>query len=221
LLQVCGIRRDESANRSTYEQIRKGKWENKLAQENWNMYLPIIDFNDLDVWSYLLSNEVEFNELYEFGFGRVGCTHCAFRSDYELTLTDKFLPTYSSNWKELIGKTFVSEGYAINMNCTLQEFIDGAWKAGLVREEPTEEVIEDFAKHKEIDVEQARKYFKKNRCSCGKRLSKDMIGLNMKLLGRNTEGRMCLKCLAEFMGTDVKSLKHQIKEFKDGGCNLF
>ncbi|MGL5188752.1 MAG: phosphoadenosine phosphosulfate reductase family protein, partial [Cetobacterium sp.] len=175
LLQICGIRRDESATRSKYEQVRKGKWENKLAQENWDMYLPIIDFNDLDVWSYILSNELEFNPMYQFN-NRCGCSMCPYRSDYELQIAEHYMPTYAKNWKKLIGDIFDSEGLAINMNCTKEEFLDGAWKAGIVREEPTQEVIEDFAKHKGIDVEQAQKYFKKNRCSCGKRLSKDMIG---------------------------------------------
>ncbi|MGL6132097.1 MAG: phosphoadenosine phosphosulfate reductase family protein, partial [Fusobacteriaceae bacterium] len=221
LLQVCGIRRDESAARSKYEQVRKGKWENKLAQQNWNMYLPIIDFDDLDVWCYMLSNNTQFNELYEFGMGRVGCTCCPYRSDYELKLTEYFLPTYDRNWKKLIGDIFVEQGFAINMNCTKQEFIDGAWKAGIVRTQPTDEVVQDFADNKGIDFEQAKKYFKSNRCSCGKRLSKDMIGLNMKILGRNTGARMCLKCLAEFQETDVKSLKKQIAEFKADGCGLF
>lgn len=220
LIQVCGIRRDESAGRSKYEQVRKGKWESKLAQENWTMYLPIIDFDDMDVWSYILSKEIAFNQIYQFN-NRCGCSMCPYRSDYELKIAEHFMPTYAKNWKKLIGEIFVSQGLAINMNCTLDEFLNGAWKAGIVREEPTDEVIEDFAKHKGIDIEQAKKYFKKNRCSCGKRLSKDMIGLNMKLLGRNTEGRMCLKCLAEFMNTDVKSLKNQIEEFKSTGCNLF
>lgn len=221
LLHVCGIRRDESQSRSTYEQIRKGNWEDKLAQKNWDMYLPIINFNDLDVWSYLIVNKIKYNELYNFGWNRVGCQACPYRSDYELKLSEHFLPTYDKNWKNLIGNIFVSEGYAINMNCTKDEFINGAWKGGLFREEPTQEVVEDFAKHKGIDVEQAQKYFKSNRCNCGKRLSKDVIALNMKLLGRNTNGRMCLKCLSEFLQTDVNSLKKQINEFKNDGCNLF
>ena len=184
------------------------------------MYLPIADFNDLDVWSYILVNNVPVNKLYSMGWNRVGCNACPYRSDYELELSKHFLPTYDKNWKELIGEIFVSEGFAVNMNCTKEEFVDGAWKSGIVRTEPTQEVIEDFAKYKGIDLEQAKKYFKKNRCSCGKRLSKDVIGLNMKLLGRNTEGRMCLKCLANFLETDVKSLKKQIEEFKAEGCNL-
>ena len=221
LLHVCGIRRDESKTRSQYEQIRKGKWEDKKAQENWLMYLPIIDFNDMDVWSYIFTNNIDFNELYKLGYNRVGCTNCPYRSDYELKLNERFLPTYDKFWKKLIGDIFDKQGLAINMNCTKEEFVNGAWKAGVVREKPTDEVIEEFSKYKGIDIEQARKYFISNKCNCGKRLTKDVIALNMKLLGRNTNGRMCLKCLAEFAGTDIKTLKKQIEEFKQEGCQLF
>lgn len=221
LLHVVGMRRDESALRAEYEQIRKGKWENKIAQENWNMYLPIADFDDMDIWSYLISREVKFNDLYKIGYNRVGCTNCSFRTDYELKLNEHFLPTYDAHWKEILKKVFIEQGLAIAINCTLQEYLDGEWRRGTLRTEPTNEVIEDFANHKGIDFEQAKKYFKSNRCDCGKRLSKDVIGLNMKILGRNTDARMCLKCLAKFQETEVKELKKQIEGFKQQGCNLF
>lgn len=221
LLHICGIRRDESQTRSQYTQLRKGKWEDNKAQQNWNMYLPIIEFDDLDVWSYLFYYAIPFNKLYKFGYNRVGCTNCPYRSDYELKLNEYFLPTYTKHWKSLLTKVFKEEGLAINMNCTLQEYIDGAWKAGIVREEPTYEVIQEFADLKGISYEKAQKYFKSNRCKCGKRLSKDVIALNMKLLGRNTEARMCLKCLAEYLGTTQKQLKQDIEQFKKEGCQLF
>lgn len=221
LLHICGMRRDESLNRSTYQQVRKAKWENKLAQENWNMYLPIIEFNDLDVWAYLIYHKLKFNELYKFGYGRVGCTNCPYRTGYELELNAKFLPTYDKRWKEIIGDTFIKNGIAVNLNCTLEEFLNGAWRGDIVREQPTQEVIDEFAKYKGIDIELAKRYFRKNKCDCGKKLSKDVIGLNMKLLGRNTNGRMCIKCLSEFVGSDAKKLKDDIKNFKSQGCNLF
>ncbi|MGL5099490.1 MAG: phosphoadenosine phosphosulfate reductase family protein, partial [Fusobacteriaceae bacterium] len=56
-LQLFGIRRDESLNRSTYEQVMLNTKWNKKQQENWRFYCPIIEFNDLDVWSYLISRE--------------------------------------------------------------------------------------------------------------------------------------------------------------------
>jgi len=123
--------------------------------------------------------------------------------------------------EEVIRKNIHKNKIAININCTLQEFLDGAWKAGVVRDEATEEVIEEFAQYKNISVEKARRYFKQNRCDCGKRLSGDVIALNMKLLGRETNARMCLKCLSEFLEVPKKKLKEEIERFKDEGCNLF
>jgi len=220
-LEFMGVRRDESKNRSSYEQIMiNTKWS-KEKLSNWKMYNLIIDFNDLDVWSYIIYNDLEFNNLYRFGYGRVGCTNCPYRSDYELSLNKHFLPTYDKKWKKLLEKIFIKNKIAININCTLQEFLDGAWKAGVVRDEATEEVIEEFAQYKNISVEKARRYFKQNRCDCGKRLSGDVIALNMKLLGRETNARMCLKCLSEFLEVPKKKLKEEIERFKDEGCNLF
>lgn len=222
LLHICGIRKDESLSRSTYEQITKGKWNNKEALFNWNMYLPIIDFNDLDVWSYIFYHNLPFNRLYEFGYGRVGCTNCPFRTNYELELNGHFLTTYSDRWNKLIGYIFDRDGLALNINCTKEEFLKGGWKGGLFRENPTNEVIQEFADNKNISIDKAKKYFKNNKCTCcGKRITKDMIALNMKLLGRDTNSRLCLKHLAEFVDTDVAKLKHDIDIFKQQGCGLF
>lgn len=221
IMQICGIRKDESSARSEYEQIKiNTKW-NAKQQKNWIFYFPIIEFDDLDVWCYILKHGIKFNQLYKFGYNRVGCTNCPYRTDYELELNKHFLPYYDNYWKKILSTIFTRDGLAINMNCTVKEFTDGAWKAGIVRDEPTDEVIQEFADFKDLTFDEAKKYFKSNRCSCGKRLSKDTIALNMKLLGRNTDGRMCLKCLAKFLNTTVLELRQQIKEFKEQGCNLF
>jgi phosphoadenosine phosphosulfate reductase len=220
-LHILGMRRDESKTRSEYKQVRKGKWKEKMAQENWDMYLPIIEFNDLDIWSYLIANNIEYNQLYKFGYGRVGCTNCPYRNDYELKLNKYFLPKYDKEWKKILIQYFKDTKQWIYKNCTVQEFLDGDWRAGVVREVPTDEVILEFADYMNITYEKASKYFKQNRCDCGKGLSGDMIALNMKLLGRETNARMCLKCLAEFLGTTKAKLKEEIERFKDEGCNLF
>ena len=221
LLHICGIRKSESLNRSTYTQVRKGKWDNKLAQENWDMYLPIIEFDDLDVWAYLLHNKIKFNQLYRFGYNRVGCTNCPYRTDYELKLNEHFLPTYDEHWKKLLTYIFIENGISAVINCTLDEFLNGAWKAGVYREKATFEVINEFAQFKGISYEKAERYFKSNTCTCGKKLSKDAIALNMKLLGRETDTRLCLKCLANLLGTTQKQLKKDIENFKKDGCQLF
>lgn len=221
ILHVCGVRRSESKNRSSYEQLRKGNWDSKKAKENWDMYLPIVDFDDLDVWAYIFYNNIDFNTLYRFGYNRVGCTNCPYRSDYELTLNEHFLPTYAKHWDSILTDVFIRNCVSIKTNCTLKEFLNGAWKSGVFRDKPTKEVIEEFAHYSGVSYKEAERYFKANKCKCGKSLSKDVIALNMKILGRDTEARMCLKCLSEFAGATQSKLKEDIKKFKEDGCKLF
>ena len=57
---------------------------------------------------------------------------------------------------------------------------------------------------------------------CGKKqLTKNEIGLNKKLLGRNIKRFQCLNCLAEYLEVAVDFLIEKINEFKEQGCKLF
>lgn len=217
---ITGMRRSESNKRSGYSKVREFKGNNK-QKENWLQYNLIIDWEDMDVWSFLLHNEIPINKLYRYGYNRVGCTNCPYRTPYELSLNKEFLPKYWKRWQAILKEHFIDNGIAVNINCTLQEYLDGAWRRGVVREEPTDEVIEEFAEHRGIGNKIARSFFKSSRCSCGKRLSKDIIALNLKLLGRGTSSRLCLKCLSKELNVSKKELKNKINEFKNTGCNLF
>lgn len=58
--------------------------------------------------------------------------------------------------------------------------------------------------------------------NCGKKkISKNEIGLNKKLLQRNAEKFYCLNCLAEYLEVESEFLVEKIEEFKDQGCTLF
>lgn len=58
--------------------------------------------------------------------------------------------------------------------------------------------------------------------SCGKEnLSKNEVGINIKLLGEQTEGFYCLECLAEYLGVSSQDILDKIEEFKEEGCKLF
>lgn len=58
--------------------------------------------------------------------------------------------------------------------------------------------------------------------SCGKnRLSKDEIGINMKLINENIENFYCLDCLAEYLEVSTQDILDKIEEFKEEGCTLF
>ncbi|GHV54652.1 hypothetical protein FACS1894206_07890 [Deltaproteobacteria bacterium] len=57
---------------------------------------------------------------------------------------------------------------------------------------------------------------------CGKEnLTRNEIGLNKKLIGRNVEKFHCLHCLADYLDISIDDLEERILEFKDSGCALF
>lgn len=57
---------------------------------------------------------------------------------------------------------------------------------------------------------------------CGKKkLDKNTIGINKKLLGKEIENFYCMDCLADYLECTVNDLNDKIEEFKDEGCTLF
>ena len=56
---------------------------------------------------------------------------------------------------------------------------------------------------------------------CNKNLTKDEIGLNKKMLGRNTKQFLCLECLSNYLNTDTEILIEKIEQLKEEGCTLF
>ena len=58
--------------------------------------------------------------------------------------------------------------------------------------------------------------------ACGKTaLTKNEIGINIKLLGEGTEAYNCMDCLAEYLEVSVQDILDKIEEFKEEGCKLF
>lgn len=52
-------------------------------------------------------------------------------------------------------------------------------------------------------------------------LTKDEIGINMKLLGPDIKAFFCIDCLANYLDCTVEELLDKIEEFKNEGCTLF
>ena len=52
-------------------------------------------------------------------------------------------------------------------------------------------------------------------------LTKDEIGINKKLLGKDSKSFFCLNCLADYLDCEVEELLDKIEEFKTEGCTLF
>lgn len=52
-------------------------------------------------------------------------------------------------------------------------------------------------------------------------MSKDIIGINRKLIAENTHVFYCLPCFAEYCECTVEDLEERIEQFKADGCKLF
>lgn len=58
--------------------------------------------------------------------------------------------------------------------------------------------------------------------SCFKKpLTKDEIGINKKLLGKDIKTFFCMDCLAAYLETSKEDILSKIEEFKEQGCTLF
>ena len=56
---------------------------------------------------------------------------------------------------------------------------------------------------------------------CNRKLTKDEISLNRKLISPELIDFRCLECLSISFGCEVDDLKTKIEEFKEQGCTLF
>ena len=57
---------------------------------------------------------------------------------------------------------------------------------------------------------------------CGKEsLSRNDVGLNKKLIGRNIDKFHCINCLSDYLEISIEDLEERIQEFKNSGCTLF
>lgn len=87
ILSFQGIRRQESASRSKYE---RESAQSKIAKQR--VLAPIIDWSDFDVWLYILTKQIDFNDAYRFGYARVGCWCCPNNSDWSEFLSAIYMP---------------------------------------------------------------------------------------------------------------------------------
>ena len=69
LIQIMGVRNDESHTRSEYDfLVQNTNWNNP----NWYALYPIRKWSDLDVWLYIIHNNLEVNPKYKKGYQRAG-----------------------------------------------------------------------------------------------------------------------------------------------------
>lgn len=93
---IIGIRRAESSKRAKRNELEISgrKYSNSLDQfniDNQNQILcingkdkillsPIIDWTNSDVWNFIRNRKLEYCELYDKGYHRIGCMFCPMSS---------------------------------------------------------------------------------------------------------------------------------------------
>ena len=75
ILLVDGIRAEESARRSKYDNIQFGTKE--MLQINVS---PILGWSSVEVFLYMFLRKLSFNQMYRWGYTRVGCIICPYSS---------------------------------------------------------------------------------------------------------------------------------------------
>lgn len=120
IITFYGIRRNESTSRSKYDRESDSP---KIAKQV--VVSPIIDWYDFDIWLYILTSKIDFNNAYRLGYARVGCWCCP----------------NNSGWSEFLSKIHMPIQYKEFRNVLIdfakqvekpdpEEYVDGGfWKA--------------------------------------------------------------------------------------------
>lgn len=120
ILSFQGIRHSESASRSKYDRESNSP---KITKQK--VISPIIDWNDYDVWLYLLTTKIDFNYAYRLGWTRVGCWCCPNNGGWSEFLSKVHMYDQYIHWHELL----VNFATAIGKPDPEEYVNEGGWKA--------------------------------------------------------------------------------------------
>lgn len=87
ILLFDGIRADESARRSNYD--NRSEQTNGILQINRS---PIFQWSALEVFLYIFYQKVPLNQMYRYGYTRVGCLICPYSSIWGDYLSSQLFP---------------------------------------------------------------------------------------------------------------------------------
>ena len=120
ILSFQGIRHNESLSRSKYDRESKSP---KITKQT--VVAPIIEWTDFDVWLYILTTGIDFNEAYHLGYSRVGCWCCPNNGAWSEFLSKVHMYDQYVHWREIL----VNFAKKIDKPDP-EEYVDqGGWKA--------------------------------------------------------------------------------------------
>lgn len=100
ILTFYGIRKCESVSRSKYSRITHNTESVKIQKQT--VAAPIFFWSDLDVWLYILGENVDFNNAYRLGYDRVGCWCCPNNNSRAQFLSRIYMPEQSKKWRSFL-----------------------------------------------------------------------------------------------------------------------
>lgn len=100
ILTFYGIRKSESVSRSKYNRIEDDAESVKIQQQT--VASPIFFWKDIDIWLYILAEELDFNSAYRLGYDRVGCWCCPNNNQRAQFLSRVYMPEESKKWREFL-----------------------------------------------------------------------------------------------------------------------
>lgn len=120
ILTFLGLRRGESVSRSKYKKVSQSP---KILKQI--VASPIIDWCDLDVWLYLLTENLDFNDSYRQGFARVGCWVCPNNGTWSELLSSIYNSAEYDKWYKFLIDFSKKIG-----KIDYEDYVkDGKWKA--------------------------------------------------------------------------------------------
>lgn len=123
ILTFYGIRKSESVSRSKYNRVEDDAESVKIQQQT--VASPIFFWKDMDVWLYLLTEGVDFNEAYRLGYDRVGCWCCPNNNQRAQYLSRIYMPEKSKEWRDFL----ISFAKKIGKPDPEVYVDEGSWKA--------------------------------------------------------------------------------------------
>ena len=100
ILTFYGIRKAESVSRSKYNRIEDDAESVKIQQQT--VASPIFFWKDIDIWLYILAEEIDFNSAYRLGYDRVGCWCCPNNNQRAQFLSRIYMPEESKKWHDFL-----------------------------------------------------------------------------------------------------------------------
>lgn len=139
-MNILGIRKAESAKRAKRNEleITNHKYSNSLDQFNIDqqtvmqcvngkdrlLFNPIIDWSTSEVWGFIRKNNIQYCELYDKGYDRIGCMLCPIARAKIKQLDIKRYPGVVKKYKEAIQYLIDNYNYGDQLNHNVNDIFN-------------------------------------------------------------------------------------------------